>query len=182
MPFAYFDSGCLILRQNEKGAFMEDTRQESIKKLNGLIKDIKIAMLTTVDFGLLRARPMATQEAEFDGDLWFMTSSETHKTEEIQKDPRVSVTYAAPNTNTYVSVSGTAQIVSDHKKIEELWNPIYKAWFSERIGRPDDLFAESVGRAGGILGFTEFDARADRRIRQGDGHWSACRRRRSRQG
>ncbi len=115
---------------------MEDKRQESIKKVRELIKDINIAMLTTVDFGLLRSRPMATQQAEFDGDLWFMTSSETHKTEEIQKDPRVSVAYAAPNTNTYVSISGTAQIVNDRQKIEELWNPIYKAWFPKGLDDP----------------------------------------------
>lgn len=115
---------------------MEDKRQESIKKLNELIKDVNIAMLTTIDFGLLRSRPMATQEAEFDGDLWFFTSSETHKTEEIEKDRRVNVSYAAPDSNTYVSVSGTAQIVNDREKIEELWNPIYKAWFPKGLDDP----------------------------------------------
>ena len=115
---------------------MEDKRQESIEKLGGLIKGINIAMLTTVDFGLLRSRPMATQEMEFDGDLWFMTSSDTHKTDEIEKDPRVNVSYSAPNTNTYVSVSGTAQIVNDREKIEELWNPAYKAWFPKGLDDP----------------------------------------------
>ena len=115
---------------------MEDKRQESIAKLGGLIKGINIAMLTTVDFGLLRSRPMATQEMEFDGDLWFMTSSETHKTDEIEKDPRVNVSYSAPNTNTYVSVSGTVQIVNDREKIEELWNPAYKAWFPKGLDDP----------------------------------------------
>lgn len=115
---------------------MQDTREESVEKLNGLIKGIKIAMLTTVDFGLLRARPMATQEAEFDGDLWFMTSSDTHKTEEIEKDPRVAVAYAAPGTNTYVSASGTARIINDRDKIEEFWNPIYKAWFPKGLDDP----------------------------------------------
>ncbi|MGI9036111.1 MAG: pyridoxamine 5'-phosphate oxidase family protein [Pyrinomonadaceae bacterium] len=115
---------------------MQDTRQESIKKLNDLIKDVRIAMLTTIDWGILRSRPMATQEAEFDGDLWFMTSSDTHKTEEIEKDRRVNVSYAAPDSNTYVSVSGTAQIVNDRKKIEDLWSPAYKAWFPKGLDDP----------------------------------------------
>ncbi|MGI8555967.1 MAG: pyridoxamine 5'-phosphate oxidase family protein [Pyrinomonadaceae bacterium] len=115
---------------------MQNKREESIKKLNELIRDVRIAMLTTMDWGVLRSRPMATQEAEFDGDLWFMTSSDTHKTDEIAKDRRVNVSYAAPDSNTYVSVSGTAEIVNDRKKIEDLWSPIYKAWFPKGLDDP----------------------------------------------
>jgi len=115
---------------------MEDTRQESIEKVNDLIKDVQIAMLTTIDGGTLRSRPMQTQEAEFDGDLWFFTSTDTHKTDEIGKDNRVNVAYASPSDNTYVSVSGTASLVNDKEKIEELWNPILKAWFPKGLDDP----------------------------------------------
>lgn len=116
---------------------MEDKRQESIKKLNDLVKDIQFAMLTTIDAGSLRSRPMQTQDFEFDGDLWFFTSSKTHKAEEIEKDDRVNVAYASPATNTYVSVSGTAKIVKDKAKIDEYWNDILKAWFPEGKDSPD---------------------------------------------
>ena len=115
---------------------MEDKRQESIKKVNDLIKDVQVAMLTTIDWGVLRSRPMQTQEAEFEGDLWFFTSSDTHKTDEIEKDRRVNVSYASPADNSYVSVSGMAEIVKDRAKIEELWNPIYKAWFPKGLDDP----------------------------------------------
>jgi general stress protein 26 len=116
---------------------MENTRKQSIVKLNDLIKGIKTAMLTTVDGGVLRSRPMQTQEFEFDGDLWFFTSSNTHKAEEIEKDNRINVSYAAPSVNTYVSVSGTAEIVKDQAKIDELWNEIHRAWFPEGKDSPD---------------------------------------------
>jgi general stress protein 26 len=117
---------------------MEDKRQEAIKKLNGLIEDINFAMLTTVDTdGVLRSRPMATQAAEFDGTLWFFTSDKTHKVEEIERDNRVNASYAAPEDNVYVSVSGTATIVKDRAKMEELWNPILKAWFPEGLDDPN---------------------------------------------
>lgn len=115
---------------------MQDTRQESIEKLNELIENIEIAMLTTIDGGVLRSRPMRTMEAEFDGDLWFFTSSETHKDDEIKKDNRVNVSYAAPDKNTYVSVSGRAEIVRNREKIEEFWNPLFKAWFPEGLDDP----------------------------------------------
>jgi len=115
---------------------MEDTRRESIEKVKGLIKDVEIAMLTTIDSGVLRSRPMQTQEAEFDGDLWFFTGTDTHKADEIEKDNRVNVSYSSPADNTYVSVSGTAALVSDREKIEELWNPILKAWFPKGLNDP----------------------------------------------
>lgn len=112
---------------------MAETREETLEKLNLLIKDIKIAMLTTIDGNVFRSRPMATQEAEFDGELWFFTSRLTHKAEEIEKDNRVNVAYAAPEDNRYVSMSGTAEIVETRVKIEELWNPLYLAWFPKGL-------------------------------------------------
>ena len=113
------------------------TREEAIEKLNGLIEDIDFAMLSTVDTdGVLRSRPMSTQKAEFDGELWFFTSDRTHKTEEIERDSRVNVSYAEPKDNVYVSVSGAASISKDRAKMEELWNPILKAWFPDGLETP----------------------------------------------
>ena len=113
------------------------TREEAIKKLNDLIEDIDFAMLTTVDTdGVLRSRPMSTQEAEFDGTLWFFTSDKTHKVEEIERDNRVNASYAEPKDNVYVSVSGKASISKDRQKMEELWNPILKAWFPKGLDDP----------------------------------------------
>lgn len=116
---------------------MHDTREESIKKLGELIEDIDFAMLTTIDTdGVLRSRPMSTQKAEFDGTLWFFTSDQTHKTEEIEKDNRVNASYSKPEDNVYVSTSGTASISKDRAKMEELWNPILKAWFPKGLEDP----------------------------------------------
>jgi len=115
---------------------MEDTRQESIEKLKALINDIDFAMLTTVNGGQLRSRPMSTQEYEGDNELWFFTSDQTHKVEEIEADSRVNVAYSKPDDNVYVSVSGRAELVKDRQKIEELWNPILKAWFPDGLDDP----------------------------------------------
>ena len=115
---------------------MDKNREESIEKLKSLIEDIDFGMLTTMDGGKLRSRPMSTQKVEFDGDLWFFTSDKTHKVDEIEADNRVNVAYSKPEDNVYVSVSGTAALVKDRAKIEELWNPILKAWFPEGLDDP----------------------------------------------
>ena len=115
---------------------MEETRQESIEKLKSLTEGIDFCMLTTINGGQLRSRPMSTQEMDDDGDLWFFTSDETHKVDEIEADSRVNAAYSKIDGNLYVSVSGRASLVKDRQKIEELWNPILKAWFPEGLDDP----------------------------------------------
>ncbi len=108
------------------------------KKLSELIKDIQFAMLTTQEpDGTLRSRPMTTQQQEFDGDLWFFVGASSSTVREVQQDQQVNLAYAAPNKNTYVSVSGRANLVRDRRKMEELWNPVYKAWFPDGLDDPN---------------------------------------------
>ncbi len=114
------------------------TRQEKIDKLRELIKDIDFAMLTTVDTdGGLRSRPMSTQQTEFDGDLWFFTAIDTAKAHEVVRDNRVNVSYARPDDHIYVSVSGAGVLVNDRAKMEELWSPVYKAYFPDGLEDPN---------------------------------------------
>ena len=115
---------------------MEDTRNNSIEKIRKLTEDIDFCMLTTIDAGHMRSRPMSTQQTEFDGDLWFFTSDNTHKIDEIAKDNRVCAAYAKPASDTYVSISGRAEVVKDRAKMEELWSPILKAWFPDGLEDP----------------------------------------------
>jgi general stress protein 26 len=115
---------------------MADKRSDAIKKLDEMIEGIDFCMLTTIDRGHLRSRPMSTQQFEFDGDLWFFTSDNTHKVEEIANDGRVNVAYSDPSNNRYVSVSGRASLSKDRAKIEELWNPAHKAWFPDGLDDP----------------------------------------------
>jgi general stress protein 26 len=112
------------------------TREESIEKIRELTHGIDFCMLTTIDGGYLRSRPMSTQVFEFDGDLWFFTSDNTHKIGEIDKDNRVCAAYSNPDDNTYLSVSGRAEVVKDRAKMEELWSPVLKAWFPEGLDDP----------------------------------------------
>ena len=110
--------------------------KSDIEKINDLVKGIKVAMLTTIDTdGSLRSRPLYTQEAEIDGDLWFFVDGDSAKGEEIARDSRVNVSYAEPKDQRYVSLSGTAEMLHDRAKIKELWSPVAKGWYP---GGPED--------------------------------------------
>ncbi|HZI19623.1 MAG TPA: pyridoxamine 5'-phosphate oxidase family protein [Pyrinomonadaceae bacterium] len=113
-------------------------RNEQIRKLAELISDIEFAMLTTVEpDGSLRSRPMATLRQDFDGELWFFTRASAPKVEEVEQDQHVCVAFARPDKQHYVSVSGRARLVRDRARIEELWNPAYRAWFPDGTDDPD---------------------------------------------
>ena len=56
---------------------------------------------------------MQTQSTPFAGELWFFTGRWSAKTFELDKDQRVNLSYASPDKNTYVSISGTARAVVD---------------------------------------------------------------------
>lgn len=124
-------------------------RDESIQKLAELIKDIDIAMLTTVEAdGSLRSRPMSTQKTEFDGTLWFFIEKGSAKVHEIAHDSHVNLSYSDRQSQTYVSVSGRARISEDRAKIDELWSPVHKAWFPEGKDDPTlTLLAVEVDHA-----------------------------------
>ncbi len=113
-----------------------------LAELHALIDGIEIAMLTTRDAdGRLIARPMATQSFDGPADLWFMTSSETHKVEEIDGDAEVNVSFMN-GAKEWISISGTARLDADRERIHELYKPDWKAWFDDRggdeNGGPDD--------------------------------------------
>lgn len=120
-----------------------------IKKLAEMIKGIKFAMLTTVESdGSLHSRPMATQDIEFDGDLWFFTRGDAPKVSEAKEHHEVNVSFSDPTHSKYVSASGTAATVRDRAKIEELWKPIYKTFFPQGLDDPElALLKVSVHRA-----------------------------------
>ena len=114
-------------------------RADDLQKLRELVKDIDFCMLTTVDeTGDLHSRPMSSNgDIDQNGDIWFFTSASSHKVSEIEKLPKVNVSFADPDNQHYISISGTAQLVRDRNKIDELWRPEFKMWFPEGKDDPD---------------------------------------------
>ena len=109
--------------------------QQGFAKLVTMIETLEVGMLTTEDKnGHLRSRPMATQKVE-DGVLWFFSPKDTPKILEVQKDSEVNVSYADPNNEVYISVSGVARAFQDPAKVRELWSSSAQRWFPNG---PDD--------------------------------------------
>ena len=113
---------------------------DSRAKLWDLIKDIRFAMFTTRHGnGHLHSRPMTTQNSALDEDrnLWFFMSRKGDPVADIGADATVNVTYADPGEDSYVSVSGTAAVVEDMAKKQQLWSKLAAAWFPGGAADPD---------------------------------------------
>lgn len=117
--------------------------ERKLDDLYDLIDGIETAMLTTRTIeGTLVSRPLQTQKRTDDMDLWFMTSTETHKVDELHANPEVNLAYYKDGSREWVSVSGRARLTQDRKRIRELYKPDWKAWLEDqggdRDGGPDD--------------------------------------------
>lgn len=113
-------------------------RDQHIRAIAELMKKSRVGMLTTRGAdGALKSRPLGTQEVEFDGDVWFATGFDSEKVREIEADPRVNVSFQNDGDNSYVSLSGTASVVRDRAKIEQLWSPAMKIFFPEGKDDPN---------------------------------------------
>lgn len=109
------------------------------QRLGELIKDIRFAMFTTRHDGQLHSRPMTTQLPEDDDSarLWFFASRKGAPVADIGRDSNVNVSYADPDKDAYVSVSGHAKVVEDMARKNALWSTIAEAWFPGGVTDPD---------------------------------------------
>ena len=109
------------------------SNQEHIAKIQDVIKDVKFAMMSTTNKkGDIHAWPMTTNEVNLDNkEIWFIGDKSSDVVKDIQDDARIGLTYATQDEKNYVSISGNAELVSDKDKLDELWSPVYNAFFAD---------------------------------------------------
>lgn len=114
---------------------MTDT--EATRHVAELVDRAQIAMLTTMTTsGQHVSRPMALQEAEFDGDLWFFAYEDSPKVAELRAHPEVNVSFSNDKQSEWTSISGRAETVHDRARVDELWSAPMKAWFPDGKDTP----------------------------------------------
>jgi general stress protein 26 len=112
-------------------------RNEAQAKLWAMIKDIKVAMMTSWDGEAMHARPMHGYQEEFEGKLYFFTRLHTGKTDEIARFDKINLAYADIDKNTYVSISGRGRITDDRERMRKYWSPMAAAWFPKGLDDPE---------------------------------------------
>ncbi|MEU4427002.1 pyridoxamine 5'-phosphate oxidase family protein [Actinoplanes sp. NPDC024001] len=117
---------------------MSGTEQEQRDKVKKMVADARICMLTTMTEDHRHvSRPMALQEVEFDGDLWFFAYADSDLVAQISHYPQVNVAFSDPKQQNWISIAGAASRVDDRAKAEQLWSAPLKAWFPDGLDTPN---------------------------------------------
>ena len=114
-----------------------------------IMEDISVCMVTTHTGGRMRSRPMHAIADRDENTVYFITDSRGAKDDEIAAAPDVCLAFADIGDNTYLSLTGRAEMVRDPAKAEELWSTEAQAWWprgprdpSVRVLRVDPEQAE----------------------------------------
>ena len=121
----------------------------NVRHLRRLLKGMPVGMLTTQTLdGASHSRPMLVHDVDESGWLWLVTDRHSRKACELSQNPKATLAFQSTKGTRYVAVQGTAVVVRDDVKLQELWNPTMRAWFPRGRRDPDIvLVAVRVTRA-----------------------------------
>jgi general stress protein 26 len=107
--------------------------QEALDKIKELAKKAGSCFFcTNIKQGqAFDTRPMAAEHIDDDGNFWFLSANDSHKNEELQQDPATQLLFQGSSHSDFLSLYGRCTISRDKQKIEELWDPMMKTWFTK---------------------------------------------------
>jgi general stress protein 26 len=108
-----------------------------VERVWDIIEDIPICMVTTHAGGTMRARPMHAVPDRDAGCIFFLTDIRGAKDDEIARDMDVCLAFADVTENTYLSLSGLAEVVHDAALAKELWSTEAEVWWPLGPTDPD---------------------------------------------
>lgn len=114
------------------------TGDEAIAKIRELAgKASTVFFCTAITTGrAVSTRPMAVQEVDEAGALWFLSASDSQQNADIARDSAVQLLGQGSSHSDFLSIYGRATVSRDRKRIEQLWKPILKTWFTAGIDDP----------------------------------------------
>jgi general stress protein 26 len=115
------------------------SKQAHIDKIREMIKDVKYAMMTTITSeGHLHSCPMTTSETSLGAkEIWFIGDKTSEAVANIKNSKQVNLSYVSQQDKDYVSINGVAELVEDKDKLDELWSPVYNAFYEHGKEDPD---------------------------------------------
>jgi general stress protein 26 len=103
----------------------EESKQEHLIEV---LREFRNGMMITRDANdELVSRPMNVARIDDDGTVYFSTRIGSIKVDEIEADPRVSVTFQGKTR--FASVSGVCEVSQDRALIEALWQSDWDVWY-----------------------------------------------------
>lgn len=127
-----------INEEQAEDNFKDLTGAEAVEKIRSLIDKagacffVTHANLTSSH----KSRPMSVQKTDDAGHIWFLSAKASVKNMELAQDKKVTLYFQGSSYSDFLELNGEAFVSDDRSKIEELWEPTIKAWFTGGIDDP----------------------------------------------
>jgi general stress protein 26 len=117
----------------------EDLKQPALERSNVIAAARKLmekarmcALITIGENGQPQARVVDPFLPEDDMSVWIGTNSRTRKLTQIRKERRVTLFYLDPSQSGYVTLLGTAEVITDSTEKEKHWKSEWSSFFSNK--------------------------------------------------
>ena len=90
------------------------------------------ALITTGRNGRAHTRTMDAFAPEADLTVWLATNPRSRKVAEIRRNPKVTLYYFDRESAAYVTIYGTARLVSEKREKARRWKDDWKAFYPDR--------------------------------------------------
>ena len=127
------------INRNQPEEHVENLHGEgAVAKIRELVKQAASCFFcTAITTGKpVPTRPMSVRQVDDRGRLWFLSAIDSHQNEHITADPAVQLLFQGSPHSDFLTLYGRATISRNRAKIEELWEPILKTWFTGGIDDP----------------------------------------------
>ena len=115
---------------SKASATVRHPRGEHVDRVWELAKKIGVCMFVTWDGERQRARPLQANVDHGEHAIYFLTDVDSHKDDQVEKFPTVTLAFSDIPHSKYVAITGQAVVSNDREKIKELWSPFAQAWWS----------------------------------------------------
>ena len=124
--------------------------QEAVKQIRELIdKSGSCFFVTSTSLNNShKSRPMSVQKTDDSGSIWFLSAKDSMKNMELAADTDVTLYFQGSSYSDFLELNGHAFVSEDRAKIEELWDPTVKAWFTEGKDDPRISVIQFIPKSG----------------------------------
>ena len=139
------------INRNQPEDNREDLQgEEAVKKIKDMVKQTENCWFcSAVATGESNGdRPMNVRQVDDEGNLWFLSASDSRKNQELALDPSVKLYFQGSKHSDFMQLNGYATITRNKQKIKELWSPMVQTWFTEGVDDPRATVIQVTPTAG----------------------------------
>jgi len=121
----------------------EDTREHlagrrAIERIEKAVEKAQTCFFCTHSLGggSGGVRPMNVLDVDDAGNLWFLSAADSHKNRELASDPHVDLYFQGSPHAGFLHLQGEASAWRDLERIQALWSPMIKTWFTGGVEDP----------------------------------------------